>query len=80
MRKGARKSHKLQTAKSPVRQYRAFHLFGAWQFPPLALGDPTLPLAHWSFTSEFGKGAGGASKLLSSAKGGRGMSYFKSKV
>ncbi|WP_314140242.1 hypothetical protein, partial [Buttiauxella noackiae] len=36
---------KLQTAKSPVRQYRAFHLFGAWQFPTLAWGDPTLPSA-----------------------------------
>lgn len=28
----------------------------AWQFPTLAWGDPTLPLALRRFTSEFGMG------------------------
>ena len=35
------------------------------------MGEPTLPLALRCFTSEFGKGSGGAIALLSSAKGVR---------
>src|SRR5471030_1615661 len=59
---------KSQTAKSPVRQYRAFHLFDAWQFPTLAWGDPTLPSALRRFTSEFGMGSGGTTALLPPGK------------
>ena len=55
---------KSQTAKSPVRQYRAFCLIGAWQFPTLAWGDPTLPSALRRFTSEFGMGSGGTTALV----------------
>ena len=59
---------KSQTAKSPVRQYRAFHLFDAWQFPTLAWGDPTLPSALRRFTSEFGMGSGGTTALVPPGK------------
>ena len=37
--------------------------FDAWQFPPLAWGDPTLPSALRRFTSEFGMGSGGTTAL-----------------
>lgn len=59
---------KFPIAKSPVRQYRAFHLFDAWQFPTLAWGDPTLPSALRRFTSEFGMGSGGTTALLPPGK------------
>ena len=35
------------------------------------MDESTLPLAQRCFTSEFGKGSGGAIMLLSSAKGVR---------
>ena len=38
--------------------------FGAWQFPTLAWGDPTLPSALRRFTSEFGMGSGGTTALV----------------
>ena len=40
------------------------------------MAGATLPLAQRCFTSEFGKGSGGAIVLLSSAKGVRYESVF----
>ena len=52
-----------QKQKSPELSFRA-SVFGAWQFPTLAWGDPTLPSALRRFTSEFGMGSGGTTALL----------------
>ena len=43
-----------------------FGFFGikAWRCPTLTWGDPTLPSALSSFTSEFGMGSGGSCLLL----------------
>ena len=67
-------------SKTPLTDVRGVFLEQGADDDLLSHGRTTLPLAHWSFTSEFGKGSGGTSKLLSSAKGDRGMSCFRSKV
>ena len=41
---------------------------GAWRWPTLTWGDPTLPSAQLRFTAEFGKGSGGTTALLSPSK------------
>ena len=40
-----------------------FLVFGAWKWPTLTWGDPTLPSAILRFTSEFGMDSGGATTL-----------------
>ena len=56
-----------QKQKSPELSFRA-SVFGAWQFPTLAWGDPTLPSALRCFTSEFGMGSGGTTALVPPGK------------
>ena len=50
--------------KAPCLRTGPCLLFGAWQFPTLAWGDPTLPSALRRFTSEFGMGSGGTTALV----------------
>ena len=51
------------TKKNPIISDRVF-VFKAWRCPTLTWGDPTLPSALSSFTSEFGMGSGGSYLLL----------------
>ena len=54
----------IKHKKAPCFRMRLVCLFGAWQFPTLAWGDPTLPSALRRFTSEFGMGSGGTTALV----------------
>ena len=40
---------------------------GAWRWPTLTWGNPTLPSAMHRFTTEFGMGSGGSNALWSSS-------------
>ena len=51
------------TKKYPTISDRVFRI-KAWRCPTLTWGDPTLPSAQSSFTSEFEMGSGGSYLLL----------------
>ena len=53
--------------KYPTISDRVFRI-KAWRCPTLTWGDPTLPLALSSFTSEFEMGSGGSYLLLPPGK------------
>ena len=58
----------VQKRKNPDLQSRSgCFVFGAWQWPTLTWGNPTLPSAIRRFTSEFGMGSGGTNVLWSSS-------------
>ena len=50
--------------KAPVAKRQGPFYFKAWRCPTLTWGDPTLPSALSSFTSEFEMGSGGSYLLL----------------
>ena len=58
----------LQAKKIPglFRERGFFLRLDAWQWPTLTWGDPTLPSALSTFTSEFEMGSGGSHSLWSS--------------
>ena len=60
---------KSQTAKSPTLSNRA-SLNRSLAMSYSHMGTPTLPSAQLRFTSEFGKGSGGTTALLSLNKKG----------
>ncbi len=50
--------------KKPLSKSTGAFVFKAWRCPTLTWGDPTLPSALSSFTSEFEMGSGGSYLLL----------------
>ena len=60
--------HKRQKIKKPLPKTAGACLFKAWRCPTLTWGDPTLPSALSSFTSEFEMGSGGSYLLLPPVK------------
>ena len=61
---------KIEITKKPAYSAGFIVLLGAWRWPTLTWGDPTLPSARLRFTSEFGMGSGGTTMLLSPSKFG----------
>ena len=61
-------TRKTENKKAPVKKRQGLVYFKAWRCPTLTWGDPTLPSALSSFTSEFGMGSGGSYSLLPPGK------------